>query len=81
LIEDSSERSGNIGTMKTNIDTLPDWTIQLDEVSAGVYRLIAKHPLGSSIDLTGTDPEELLKQAKTSAEAMEKDLRTRRHKT
>jgi hypothetical protein len=81
LIEESSERSGNIETMKTNIDTLPDWTLQLDEVSAGVYRLTAKHALGSRIDLTGTDTEELLKQAKTSAEAMEKDLRTRRHKT
>jgi hypothetical protein len=64
--------------MKTKIDALPNWAFEIDEVSAVVYTLIATHPLGCRIDLTGTDPDDLIEQAKTSAEAMEKDVQKKR---
>jgi hypothetical protein len=60
--------------MRRNLTQLPNWAIDIDEVSAGVYRVVAKHSLGPTIDQIGTDPEELLKQVTKSAEAMEKDI-------
>ncbi len=60
--------------MKTKIDGLPNWSLQINEVSAGVYNLVAEYPLGYRIDLTGVEIEELPKQTKTSAAAIEGDL-------
>ena len=37
-----------------------DWTFKVDEVSANVYRVIAKHHRGYTTESTGTDPNELL---------------------
>ncbi len=54
---------------------IPHWEVNIDEVSAGVYRLRAKHELGLNIDLTGFDSEKLLEQAKESAAKMEQELK------
>jgi hypothetical protein len=61
--------------MQKQIDTLPNWMFQVEEVSNGVYKLRAKHTRGVSIEATGTDPEELLKRAKKDAAEMERTLR------
>jgi hypothetical protein len=37
------------------IPNLPNWQIEVEEVSACVYNLRAFHSSGSSIDLTGSD--------------------------
>ena len=63
--------------MTKKIGNLPNWDVQIDEASAGVYRLLAKHPSGSTIELTGTNPEELFAQAEDSARAMETELKLR----
>jgi hypothetical protein len=60
--------------MKQRIDKLPNWTFDVEEISMGVYRMLAEHRWGSRIDLTGIDPDALLKEAVASAEKMEKDL-------
>jgi hypothetical protein len=60
--------------MQKQIDALPNWTFQVEEVSAGVYKLRATQSRGANIELTGIDPEELLKRAKKDAEEMERSL-------
>lgn len=61
--------------MDVNIENLPNWTFQIDETSAGVYKLIARHALGCSIELTGADPDRILDEAKRSANEIEDQLR------
>jgi hypothetical protein len=62
--------------MEKKFQDLPDWTFWIDEVSAGVYNLKARHErLGCSIDLSGVKPEELLGQAKESARSMEHQIK------
>jgi len=39
------------------------WSMQVDEVSAGVYLLRASNPDGRNFELTGSDPAELRRQA------------------
>lgn len=56
------------------MDTPPNWTFKVDEVSSGVYRVIARHQLGASIELTGMDCEDLLRRARNDAVKFEKDL-------
>jgi hypothetical protein len=53
--------------MKTTLTNHPAWVAQIDEVSAGVYRLIAVHASAAKVELTGTDPRSLLKRAADSA--------------
>jgi hypothetical protein len=60
--------------METKIANLPDWTFHVDEVSAGVYRLTGKHTLGSTVELTGSDPKKLVEEARESAIRMERDI-------
>jgi hypothetical protein len=57
------------------MDTLPNWTFDIREMSVGVYRILAEDRRRRRIDLTGLDPDELLKEAMASAEAMENDLK------
>jgi len=64
--------------MQKQIDALPDWTFKVEEVSAGVYKLRATHNRGPSIELSGVDPEELLKRAQKDAEEMERSLKISR---
>jgi len=53
--------------METKIKGLPDWTVSVKEVSASVYKLRALHTLGPTIELTGEDPQALMRQAEKDA--------------
>jgi hypothetical protein len=39
---------------------LPDWTIELTEISAGVWRLQARHVSGVTFETPDSDPERAL---------------------
>jgi hypothetical protein len=60
--------------MKLDVDELPNWTFVLDEVSAGIYRVQAEHPSGPRVDLTGTDPQQIIEAAKASASSIAQQL-------
>jgi hypothetical protein len=60
--------------MKTTLKSYPSWTVNLAEVSAGVFRLDAVHPSGANLQVTGTDPESLLERASDSAGQIERDI-------
>ncbi len=50
--------------MKKTFPSLPDWTFDVDEVSAGVYEV---NQLGQVVSAKGTDPYKLLDECKESA--------------
>jgi hypothetical protein len=60
--------------VKRTVQTLPDWTFDVHETSAGVYRVIAKHSLGASVEISGFGPDELLREAEASAHDMDRDI-------
>lgn len=60
--------------MKRKVDSLPNWSFWLDEVSAGVYRVRAVHEHGCSLEISGTDPDKLMERAEEDARRMEADL-------
>lgn len=49
---------------------LPAWQFSLREVSTGVYIVTAKHRLGATLEMSGTQPEELLERCKREAMVM-----------
>lgn len=53
--------------MKQTFPELPKWKFDIDEVSAGVYRVIGTHTNGASVQVEGTDPEKLLEECRNSA--------------
>ena len=61
--------------MDVKIDALPNWVFRGDEISPNMYKVYAKHVWGPSIELTGTDPDELLEEAKRTAKKMEEELK------
>lgn len=67
--------------MKIQVATLPNWTFDIEEVSAGAYRVKAKHKFGASVEMTGIDSEKLTQRAKEAAEKMEQDLNQKLRKT
>ena len=49
--------------------TSPDWVLNKEEISTGVWRVSTKHRLGSIIEKDGDDLDNLIKEiAKLSAE-------------
>lgn len=48
------------------------WEFQIDEVSAGVYRVHGVDAAGRSVEATGTDPERLLEKCRQDAAEMTK---------
>ena len=40
---------------------LPGWTFEIEEVSAGVYKVVARDKHGQMLSNKGTDPDGLLK--------------------
>jgi hypothetical protein len=64
--------------MERKIAKFPNWTFNLDEISAGVYKLNGRNDLGCTVELTGIDPDKLIAEATSSAENIEQDLKTRR---
>lgn len=62
--------------MEKKFQDLPNWTFWLDEISAGVYNVKGRNDtFGSNLNLTGGDPEELLKQAWHTAAEMDGQTR------
>jgi hypothetical protein len=57
-----------------NLEGLPNWSVELKEVSAGVYKATAVHTLGPRIERTGTDEEKLIAEIKASATRMELEI-------
>ncbi len=62
--------------IEKNLPNLPQWVFLIDEISAGVYKVLAKHVLGPSIEMSGPDPDELFKKAAQFAERMEQDFKS-----
>ena len=59
--------------MPIEFSELPDWQFEVDEVSAGVYKVCGKDKSGRNVEVTGTDPDELLAECKESAARMIND--------
>jgi hypothetical protein len=53
--------------VKQTFPELPKWTFDIDEVSAGVYRVIGTHLNGHNVQVEGIDPEKLLEECRNSA--------------
>jgi len=60
--------------MKVDVDMIPNWEFDIAEVSPSCYRLKAIHTLGASIEMTGSDYERLLLEAKATAQNMESEI-------
>jgi hypothetical protein len=62
--------------MEEKFQDLPNWTFWVDEISVGVYKVKGKEDVfGASLDLTGQDPQELLREARRTAADMDKQIR------
>lgn len=62
--------------MEKKFQDLPNWTFWVDEISVGVYNVKGRDRLfGANLDLTGKDPEELLQEARRTAEDMDRQIR------
>ncbi len=64
--------------MRKTFDDLPNWTFDLDEVSAGVYKVVGSHRQGCSLEVKGIEPDDLLARAINDARRMESDMGRRR---
>ena len=53
--------------MKKTFDDLPDWSFEVDEVSTNVYEVTGTDTPGHRVQMKGTDPDELLWNARQSA--------------
>ena len=53
--------------VKRTFPELPGWTFDLDEISAGVYRVRGVDEAGRSVEATGTDPDALVDECRKSA--------------
>jgi hypothetical protein len=61
------------GILKT-FPELPEWTFDIDEISAGVYRVRGVDNVGRSVEASGTDEDALLDECKKSASRMRGDV-------
>ena len=50
---------------------LPDWRFEIDEVSAGVFRVKGVEAAGRSVEASGTDPDAVLADCKKAAAEMQ----------
>ena len=53
--------------MKEDTNELKEWSFQIDEISANVYRVWGVDPLGRRVEKVGDDPDILLQECKTDA--------------
>ena len=53
--------------MKERFADVPGWTFDIEEVSANVYEVIGVDTAGHRVEAKGTDPEQLLADARTNA--------------
>lgn len=54
-------------------DETPGWSYSVEEVSAGVYQVFGRDTQGRSVDLRGTNPDELLARARDEAARISSD--------
>lgn len=53
---------------------LPEWDFELDEVSAGVYKVVGTDKSGHVVSATGMDLEELIERCKKDALEISRSL-------
>ncbi|MCG8553902.1 MAG: hypothetical protein MJD61_01225 [Proteobacteria bacterium] len=53
--------------MAERFDDLPDWRFEVEEASAGVFEVRGVDAQGRRVGAKGTDPDELLLDAKRAA--------------
>lgn len=53
--------------MTTTYSETPGWRFFVEEVSMGIYQVKGTDGLGRTVERTGTDPNELLRQCKGDA--------------
>ena len=53
--------------MDTNFNKLEDWVFEIEEISAGVYRVSAVDRMGRKVERTGTDPDQLRSECQQDA--------------
>lgn len=56
--------------MRAESQGLAGWKFDVDEVSAGVYKVIGRDAAGRSVEKKGLDPEQLLEECKEAARSM-----------
>ena len=62
--------------MEKTFHDLPNWTFWIDEVSVGIYNVKGKDRVfGANLDLTGEDPDQLLREARQAASDMDRQTR------
>jgi hypothetical protein len=60
--------------MQRRLDGLPEWMVKIDEISGGVYNLVAENRLGPRIEIEGADPGDLFEPAKMEARDIEREI-------
>jgi hypothetical protein len=50
---------------------LPGWQFEVDEISAGVYKVCGKDKSGRNVEAIGVDPDTLIDKCKKSAMGIE----------
>jgi len=60
--------------MKRDELSLPNWQFNLSEISGGVYKVVAIHTTGPTVEITGTDESRLIEEAKAAALKMEQEF-------
>ena len=58
----------------TKLQGLPNWRVEVNEVSAGVYKGKAIHALGPQIEVTGTDADKLMVGIRAAATKMDLEV-------
>ncbi len=65
--------------MKWTFPDLPEWTFDLDEVSAGVYEVIGTDRAGHRVQAKGTDLDKLVDECRQSAGRIGEEVKLRRN--
>jgi len=60
--------------MKKQIQYLPNWSFEINEISNGVYKIIGIHFLGSRIEITNDNVNEMEKYIIYDAIKIEKQI-------
>lgn len=60
--------------MRKTFPDLPNWSFDLDEVSANVYEAVGIDKYGHRVSYTGTDLEAILNQCKSAAKEIDDSL-------
>jgi hypothetical protein len=53
--------------MKKTYSDLPEWSFELDEVSANVYEVVGTDRMGHRVSSTGIDLDQIIEQCKKNA--------------